>query len=59
MSRNKVEGFCKLCGMYGQLTFEHVPPQKAFNNQRFSFEATMQQIEKLEEKDPSFYAGLN
>lgn len=32
MSRKKhVEGICHICGAYGPLSFEHVPPQKAFN----------------------------
>lgn len=26
------EGFCRLCGNYGKLSFEHIPPKKAFNN---------------------------
>src|SRR3712207_733867 len=25
-------GICHICGASGPLTFEHVPPQKAFNN---------------------------
>ena len=25
-------GFCRLCGNYGKLTFEHIPPKAAFNN---------------------------
>lgn len=28
----KFEGFCRLCGEYKKLSFEHVPPQSAFNN---------------------------
>lgn len=27
-------GNCHLCGQYGALSFEHVPPESAFNNQR-------------------------
>ncbi len=27
-------GICHICGNYGELTFEHIPPQKAFNWQR-------------------------
>jgi hypothetical protein len=57
MSRKRIDGICKLCGNYGQLSFEHVPPEKAFNDQRFSYQATVDQIEKLEEKDPSYYTG--
>jgi hypothetical protein len=30
--RKKVEGTCHLCGSYGELTYEHVPPRAAFNN---------------------------
>jgi hypothetical protein len=26
------EGLCRLCGELGKLSFEHVPPKKAFNN---------------------------
>ncbi len=26
------EGFCRLCGAFGKLTFEHMPPKAAFNN---------------------------
>jgi hypothetical protein len=28
---SKFEGFCRLCGSFGKLSFEHVPPRKAFN----------------------------
>ena len=34
MSRKKVEGTCHICGTHGRLSFEHVPPKSAFNNQR-------------------------
>lgn len=30
--RKKVHGTCHVCGASGPLTFEHVPPKKAFNN---------------------------
>ena len=32
MAKRQVIGICMVCGWYGQLTFEHVPPQCAFNN---------------------------
>lgn len=32
MARKKVEGTCLICGTYGKLSFEHVPPKSAFNN---------------------------
>ena len=30
--RHKVHGRCHLCGLERELTFEHIPPQAAFNN---------------------------
>lgn len=32
MARNPVTGVCHLCGGYGKLSFEHVPPKAAFNH---------------------------
>jgi hypothetical protein len=29
-----MDGICHICGRFGQLSFEHVPPEKAFNNVR-------------------------
>lgn len=29
-----IYGTCRLCGTYGKLSFEHVPPHAAFNHQR-------------------------
>jgi hypothetical protein len=29
--RKSVTGVCRICGQYGVLSFEHVPPQEAFN----------------------------
>jgi len=34
MPRKKKTGVCHICGNYGKLSFEHVPPQKAFNSSR-------------------------
>jgi len=34
MSRRSVEGTCHISGVHGKLSFEHVPPKKAFNNKR-------------------------
>ena len=34
MGRKKVNGVCHLCGNEGKLSFEHVPPESAFNNRR-------------------------
>jgi hypothetical protein len=32
MSKKNILGNCHLCGTYGNLTFEHVPPRAAFND---------------------------
>lgn len=32
-----IEGICHLCGLFGELSFEHVPPDKAFNNKGLLF----------------------
>ncbi len=34
MARKKVEGICHICGCEGELSFEHVPPRKAFNDSK-------------------------
>lgn len=42
--RDAVEGSCAICGNVGPLTFEHLPPKKAFNNRRtisLSWDAAM------------------
>lgn len=31
------EGYCRLCGEYKELTFEHIPPRKAFNEHQRLF----------------------
>lgn len=33
MGRKRETGFCRLCGAYGPLSREHVPPKAAFNDQ--------------------------
>lgn len=32
MSQNPDVGVCKLCGVHGRLTFEHLPPKCSYNN---------------------------
>jgi hypothetical protein len=34
MAPRKEEGDCRLCGEHGPLSFEHVPPESAFNSSR-------------------------
>lgn len=32
--KKKQEGYCHICGKYGQLSFEHIPPETALNKGR-------------------------
>lgn len=32
MARKRPEGICHICGKFGPLSFEHIPPESAFNN---------------------------
>ena len=51
MSRRKiVTGKCKLCGVDAELTFEHVPPQSAFNKEKIT-EIPFEKLEGLESFD--------
>jgi hypothetical protein len=34
MARKRPKGTCHICGQYGPLSFEHIPPRKAFNDRR-------------------------
>jgi len=34
MSKKMVSGVCRICGNVKPLSFEHIPPRKAFNNRR-------------------------
>jgi len=52
MEKNKVqEGECALCGKFKKLSFEHVPPQSAFNNKPIF----MQNHEHLIDKNSFLY----
>lgn len=45
MSRKKkIYGDCRICGENGKLSFEHVPPEKAFNNNRRYYEAGLMDL---------------
>ncbi len=41
--QKKIEGICRLCGDYKKLSFEHIPPKSAFNDQQIVFK-TMQDL---------------
>ena len=38
MAKKKLFGICRICGEYAKLSFEHIPPRKAFNDNRVTFE---------------------
>lgn len=38
MSKEKVDGICRLCGLYAEMSKEHIPPKSAFNNTDRAFE---------------------
>ena len=46
--RKKVYGTCRICGKDGQLSFEHVPPESAFNNEKAYYSASMDKLTKLD-----------
>lgn len=51
-------GICRLCGNYDKLTFEHIPPKKAFNNKQILLRTFEKLIaEKSKYREP-FYKGL-
>lgn len=57
MARKERTGICHLCGSDGKLSFEHVPPEAAFNDQRV-FEADLQKFFRGEEPfDPEHPRG--
>lgn len=44
MARKK-EGTCRLCGVYKKLTFEHIPPRSAFNEQPLVLQTLQNMLE--------------
>lgn len=50
MARSEVIGTCRICRFHGPLSFEHVPPKKAFNN-RPVVRARIEQIVRPEPWD--------
>ena len=50
MSRRiKVEGPCRICGVHGPLTFDHVPPKRCFNNLPGYYEAAADTLYALDQ----------
>lgn len=42
--RTNHEGICRLCGRYTKMSFEHIPPQKAFNDQQKLFQTMLDML---------------
>lgn len=62
MMAKTIEGPCKLCGRHKQLTFEHVPPESAFNSvavKEFSPEATIDMMTGFGGRKPWDFSGLS
>ena len=59
--KKTVEGTCKLCGQQKKLTFEHVPPESAFNSisvKEFPPEATVGMMTGAGGRKPWDFSGL-
>lgn len=50
-------GICHICGNYGHVTFEHVPPESAFNNKRV-IKGTLDEILEHEKKSNDPFAEI-
>jgi hypothetical protein len=48
--RKNITGQCKICGKHGKLSFEHVPPEAAFNNQKAFYLSELNKINGIESK---------
>ncbi len=58
----EVFGNCKLCGEYKKLTFEHVPPEKAFNSsavKKFTGDEVMKIMAGTDDRMPWDINGLS
>jgi hypothetical protein len=47
MGRRKYYGTCRICGGYSKLSFEHVPPEAAFNDKAV-VQATIEELERAD-----------
>ena len=53
MSKKGILGECRICGTHTNLTFEHVPPKRAFNNRPVVCQKLMDIIGTEQEDDPT------
>jgi hypothetical protein len=56
--RKKVNGVCRICGQYGALSFEHVPPQEAFNKSTVIEYTVESWVTKRRVKDKQQQGGI-
>jgi len=59
MIRKEHFGICHICGEYKKLTYEHIPPEAAFNNQRRKM-STVEELmnDKTDNRAPWDIEGL-
>ncbi len=50
-----IYGICRLCGKYDKLSFEHIPPKKAFNNKQI----LLRTVDKLIAEKSNFREPFN
>lgn len=50
------EGICHLCGLHKKLSFEHIPPKSAFNDQMVVFQTMQNMLEGR--KNTKFHKGM-
>ena len=48
MARQEHTGICHICGEYKKLTYEHIPPEAAFNSQRRKMSTVKELMENKE-----------
>lgn len=61
MSRKRPEGVCRICGLDGPLSFEHIPPRAAFNERPvivLKFEDTLKLGPNMVGKGPIQQRGM-
>ena len=59
MARQEHTGICHICGEYKKLTYEHIPPEAAFNSQRRKMSTVKELMEnKKDNRAPWDIEGL-
>ena len=51
MARQEHTGICHICGEYKKLTYEHIPPEAAFNSQRRKMSTVKELMENKKDSD--------